>query len=208
MEYIFIFLEGFASFISPCVMPMLPIYFSYLTGGDTKKGIKNTLGFIIGFSIIFIVLGIFSSSLGLLVTKYMNIIKMIFGFIIIILGLNYMEMLKLNTMNKFNAVKIDLSNLGFLKAILFGIMFAITWTPCVGTFLASALMLVAEKGELLYGIKLLATYSLGLAIPFMVSAIILDKAKKTFKWVKEHYNVIKKISGMLLIILGFYMILK
>lgn len=208
MEYMFIFLEGIASFISPCVMPMLPIYFSYLTGGDTKKGIKNTLGFIIGFSIIFIVLGIFSSSLGLLVTKYMNIIKMIFGLVIIILGLNYMEMLKLNQMNKFNAVKIDLSNLGFLKAILFGIMFAITWTPCVGTFLASALMLVAEKGELLYGIKLLVTYSLGLAIPFMVSAIILDKAKKTFKWVKEHYNVIKKISGILLIILGFYMILK
>lgn len=210
MDYLLTFLEGIASFISPCLLPMLPIYISYFVGEDdsnTGKAFINSIGFVIGFTFIFLVLSIFASSIGNLIVNYIKYIKIIFGILIILLGLNYMEILKIKFLNKTNIRKIEHKNLNFWKAIIFGFLFSISWTPCIGTFLSSALLLVAKEQDMLKGIMMMLIYSIGLGIPFIVSAILIEKLKNVFQYIKSHYSIIKKISGIILIIAGIYTII-
>lgn len=210
MDYLLTFLEGIASFISPCLLPMLPIYISYFVGEDdsnTRKAFINSIGFVIGFTFIFLVLSIFASSIGNLIVNYIKYIKIIFGILIILLGLNYMEILKIKFLNKTNMRKIEHKNLNFWKAIIFGLLFSISWTPCIGTFLSSALLLVAKEQDMLKGIMMMLIYSIGLGIPFIVSAILIEKLKDVFQYIKSHYSIIKKISGIILIIAGIYTII-
>lgn len=210
MDYLLTFLEGIASFISPCLLPMLPIYISYFVGEDdsnTRKAFINSIGFVIGFTFIFLVLSIFASSIGNLIVNYIKYIKIIFGILIILLGLNYMEILKIKFLNKTNMRKIEYKNLNFWKAIIFGLLFSISWTPCIGTFLSSALLLVAKEQDMLKGIMMMLIYSVGLGIPFVVSAILIEKLKNVFQYIKSHYSIIKKISGIILIIAGIYTII-
>lgn len=208
MEYLLTFLEGIASFISPCILPMLPIYISYFVGKDnqkTSKAVINSVGFVFGFTTVFLLLSIFASSLGRLVSGSIKYIKIIFGIIIILLGLNYMEILKLNFLNKTKRVKADTKDLNFLKALIFGVLFSISWTPCIGTFLSSALLLIAKEQDILKGIILMLIYSVGLGIPFVISAIFIEKLKTLFDFIKKNYGIIKKISGLILIVMGIYM---
>lgn len=207
MEYVFTFLEGFASFISPCLLPMLPIYISYFMGdkeNDNKKTIINSIGFVIGFTIVFLLMAIFASTVGIFVSKYLKYIKVIFGIIVILLGLNYMEILNFKFLNNSKGINMKVKNLNFLKSMLFGILFSISWTPCVGTFLGSALLLVAKGNDLLKGIILMLLYSVGLGIPFVISVILMEKLKSIFDFIKKNYGVIKKICGIVLIIMGIY----
>ena len=209
MEYIFTFLEGIASFISPCILPMLPIYISYFVGKEenkTSKAVINSIGFVLGFTIVFLILSIFASQLGTLVSQYIEYIKIIFGIIIILLGINYMEIIKPKFLNKSKQIKADTKNLNFIKSLIFGILFSISWTPCVGTFLSAALLLIAKQQDMLKGIALMIVYSIGLGIPFIISAVLIEKLKEIFNFIKKNYNIIKKISGMILIIMGIYMI--
>ena len=208
MEYLLTFLEGIASFISPCILPMLPIYISYFVGKDNKKTSKavvNSIGFVIGFTLVFLLLSIFASSVGKIISGNIKYIKIIFGIIIILLGLNYMEILKLNFLNKTKRVKADTKDLNFLKALIFGVLFSISWTPCIGTFLSSALLLIAKEQEILKGIILMLIYSVGLGIPFIISAIFIEKLKTLFDVIKKNYGIIKKVSGLVLIVMGIYM---
>ena len=209
MEYIFTFLEGIASFISPCILPMLPIYISYFVGKEEKKTSKaviNSIGFVLGFTIVFLILSIFASQLGTLVSQYIKYIKIIFGIIIILLGLSYMEIIKTKFLNKGNQIKADTKNLNFIKSLVFGILFSISWTPCIGTFLSAALLLIAKQQDMVKGITLMIVYSIGLGIPFIISAVLIEKLREIFNFIKKNYNIIKKISGMILIIMGIYMI--
>ena len=209
MEYVFTFLEGIASFISPCLLPMLPIYISYFMGeeeNNKKKAVINAIGFVIGFTIVFLALSIFASSLGGLISNYIQYIKIAFGIIIIILGLNYMEILKLNFLNKNKGIQMKNKNLNFIKAVLFGILFSISWTPCIGTFLSSALLLIAREQEILKGIILMLIYSIGLGIPFVVSVLLIEKLKEVFDFIKRNYKKVKILSGLILIGMGIYMI--
>ena len=204
MEYLFTFLEGIASFISPCLLPMLPIYISYFIGEEEKnssKKIINALGFVLGFTLVFLILSIFASSLGMIISENIRYIKIIFGIIIIFLGLNYMEAINIKFLNKTKVIDADKKNLNFLKAILFGAIFSISWTPCIGTFLSSALLLVAKHQDMLKGILLMLVYSIGLGIHFVVSVALIEKLKQVFKIIKKNYNIIKKVSGAILIIL-------
>ena len=209
MEYLFTFLEGIASFISPCLLPMLPIYISYFIGEEEKKSSKkiiNALGFVIGFTLVFLILSIFASSLGMIISENIRYIKIIFGIIIIFLGLNYMEAINIKFLNKTKVIDADKKNLNFLKAILFGAIFSISWTPCIGTFLSSALLLVAKHQDMLKGILLMLVYSVGLGIPFVVSVALIEKLKQVFNVIKKNYNIIKKVSGVILIVIGIYTI--
>ncbi len=209
MEYLFTFLEGIASFISPCLLPMLPIYISYFIGEEEKKSSKkiiNALGFVIGFTLVFLILSIFASSLGMIISENIRYIKIIFGIIIIFLGLNYMEAINIKFLNKTKVIDADKKNLNFLKAILFGAIFSISWTPCIGTFLSSALLLVAKHQDMLKGILLMLVYSIGLGIPFVVSVALIEKLKQVFNVIKKNYNIIKKVSGAILIVIGIYTI--
>ncbi len=207
MMYLLLFLEGLASFISPCILPMLPLYLSYLTAKDDNKVIKNSIGFILGFTITFVILGLVSSTIGNYLTEYMPYIKIVFGLFIVLLGLNYMNLIKVPFINKESKINFKFKNKNFFEALLFGLVFSITWTPCVGVFLGTALMQVMEKGDIILGMISLLIYSLGLAIPFIISAIFIKKLNN-FEFIKKHYNIIINISGIILIVFGFYMILK
>lgn len=224
MDYILTFLEGFASFISPCMLPMIPIYLSYFIGENNdnntkeldsdinnkdKKNYKmliNSIGFVIGFTIVFLLLGIFANRIGSIFTSNIKYIKYVFGILIIILGLNYMEILKLNFLNKTKKKNMDKNNFNFVKSIIFGILFSFSWTPCIGTFLSSALLLVANTESMIKGLIMMILYSLGMGIPFIISAMFIDKLKNVFNFIKSHYVVIKKVSGIVLIISGIYTI--
>lgn len=210
MDYLLIFIEGFASFISPCVLPMLPMYISYFAGQDKslKKTIINALGFILGFTILFILLGVFASTLGKIIQKYIYYINIVFGIIIILFGLHYMGILRIKILNKTKGIKRKEEDLSFFSSILFGILFSICWTPCVGVFLSSALIMSATYGCITQGVIMLFLYSLGLGIPFIITAIFLEKLKTTFQLIKNNYNIINKIAGIILIISGIIVIIK
>ena len=208
MEFLFTFIEGIASFVSPCLLPMIPIYISYFAGKDeekTSKALINSCGFVLGFTTIFIVLAIFASKLGIILSENIKYIKIVFGIIIIILGLNYMDILNIKFLNKTSFKKFDNKNLNFIKAFAFGCLFSISWTPCIGTFLSSALLMVAKQQEMAKGILLMLVYSIGLGIPFIISTLLIEKLKEVFNFIKKNYNIVKKISGAILILMGFYM---
>lgn len=207
MDFVFTFLEGVASFISPCLLPMLPIYISYFIGENeqkTSKAVKNSIGFVLGFTIVFIILSVFASTLGGLVSQNMKYIKIAFGVVIILFGLNYMDIISFKFLNKSKGIKTNGKNLNFFKSMFFGMVFSISWTPCVGAFLSSALLLIAKNQDIIKGILLMIAYSIGLGIPFIISAVLIEKLQEMFKFIKKHYNIIKKISGIVLIAMGLY----
>lgn len=211
MEYIMSFLEGIITFISPCLLPMLPIYISYFAGGEiaNNKGqtIKNATGFILGFTIVFVLLGIFASSIGVMLKQYNQILQMVFGSIMILFGLNFMGILNIKILNNTKSgMKANAKHLNFISSLIFGIIFSITWTPCVGTFLGSALMLAATANHIIEGAIMLLCFSLGLAIPFLISALLIHKLKTAFDFIKTHYEIINKICGIFLIVIGILMI--
>lgn len=187
---------------------MLPIYVSYFSGQD--KDLKNTtinsLGFVLGFTTIFVLLGIFASTLGTLITANSRYINIIFGIIIILFGMNYMGILNIKILNKSKGVKKNKDKLGFFSAIIFGMIFSVCWTPCVGVFLSSALMMSATSENILKGGLMLFIYSIGLGIPFILTSIFLERLKNTFDFIKKYYNVINKIAGIILIFSGIILI--
>ena len=208
MEYLLTFVEGLASFISPCLLPMLPIYISYFMGEEEnskKKALINSIGFVLGFTFVFLVLSIFATTAGYFINRYTKYIKIVFGIIIIILGFNYMDILKLKFLNQTKGIQMKNRKLNFFKAMLFGILFSISWTPCIGTFLSSALLLIAKEQELIKGIVLMLLYSIGLGIPFIISVVLIEKLKEVFDFIKKNYKKVKIISGLILIFMGIYM---
>ncbi|MEG0693860.1 MAG: cytochrome c biogenesis protein CcdA [Oscillospiraceae bacterium] len=212
MQYFILFLEGIITFISPCLLPMLPIYISYFAVNDTHDSIRgkskvltNAIGFVIGFSIMFVLLGAFAGTVGKLLRDYSTIFNIVTGLIVVIFGLNFLGIIKIGFLNLTHTGKVNTKNLGFFSAMLLGIVFSIGWTPCVGAFLASALMLASQQGSAMQGILMLLTFSLGLGIPFIISAVLVDKLKSTFDFIKKNYRIINIISGSLLVIIGILM---
>lgn len=210
MQYLISFLEGIITFISPCLLPMLPIYISYFAGGGTGEGkrgktLRNALGFVAGFTLVFITLGAFAGSVGLLLRRHTTVVNLITGGIVILFGLNFMGVLKIGFLNETHRRHGNVKNLGFLTSLLFGIVFSIGWTPCVGAFLGSALMLASQQASAAQGILMLLCYSLGLGIPFVASALLIDRLKSAFGWIKSHYKIINIVSGSLLVVVGILM---
>ncbi|HKM04368.1 MAG TPA: cytochrome c biogenesis CcdA family protein [Lachnospiraceae bacterium] len=207
MQYLIAFLEGIITFVSPCLLPMLPIYISYFAGGseNKKKTIKNAFGFVLGFSIIFLLLGAFAGTIGNLLTQHKSIVHIVTGAIVLVFGLNYIGILKLRFLNNSRKLNYNNQSTGFGSSIIFGMVFSIGWTPCVGAFLGSALMLASERGSMIQGMFMLSAYSIGLGIPFILSAILIDKLKGTIQFIKNHYKMINFIAGLFLIVMGVLM---
>lgn len=204
MQYVISFLEGVVTFISPCLLPMLPIYISYFAGGgerSVKKTLSGALGFVTGFTIVFVALGALAGTLGGLLKEYQTAVNIVSGLIVIFFGLNFLGVFKLNLFKGSNH-KVNTKNMGFFSAMLFGIIFSVSWTPCVGAFLGSALMLASQQGHVGEGVVMLLVYSLGLGIPFVLSAVLIDYLKSAFNWIKKHYKVINIVCGVLLILVG------
>jgi cytochrome c-type biogenesis protein len=207
MQYLIAFLEGIITFISPCLLPMLPIYISYFAGGGertTGKTLKGAVGFVSGFTVIFVMLGALAGTVGSFLKEYQTVVNIVSGLIVIIFGLNFLGVFKLNLFKDSNrSVKTD--NMGFFSAVLFGMVFSIGWTPCVGAFLGSALMLASQQAHVIEGMLMLLLYSLGLGIPFILSAVLIDYLKGAFDWIKKNYQLINTISGILLVAIGVLM---
>lgn len=212
MEYLLLFLEGIITFISPCILPMLPIYISYFAGGEVEyKGgkytaLKNSLGFVLGFTTVFTLLGVLAGTFGGFIKEYYDLLNIIGGSIIIIFGLNYIGVIKIGFLEKSYKMNVEVNPFKFLSATIFGMVFAVGWTPCVGTFLGSALMIAANSQSILKGASMLMVYSIGLGIPFIISAVLIEKMKETMDFIKRNYNVINKVSGAILILIGLAMI--
>ena len=207
MQYLISVLEGIITFISPCLLPMLPIYISYFAGGGERsmgKTVRNALGFVLGFSLVFMAMGALAGTVGSALKQHQQMVNVISGLIVILFGLNYLGVLRLNLF-RGSQRSVDTSNLGFLSAMLFGVIFSIGWTPCVGAFLGSALILASQQGQTLVGLGMLLCYSLGLGIPFVVSAVLIDQLKGAFHWIKANYKIINGVCGGLLILIGVLM---
>ena len=207
MRYLVSFLEGSVTFLSPCLLPMLPIYVSYFAGGgqrSTGKTLRCALGFVVGFTAVFTAMGALAGSIGSLLVRYQRIVNLVSGVIVIVFGLNYLGLFRWNLFHGGSRV-LDAQDMTFFSAALFGIIFSLGWTPCVGAFLGSALALATQQGHVLEGTLMLLAYSLGLGIPFLLSAVLIDALKGAFDWVKRHYQIINLLSGGFLILIGILM---
>lgn len=187
---------------------MLPIYVSYFAGGkearSVKKTLKNSLGFVLGFTAVFVCLGALAGSFGRFLQQYKLAVNIVTGLTVVFFGLNFLGIFKLNI---FRGIKNPFAEkeLGFFSSLLFGVVFSVGWTPCVGAFLGSALALASQQGHVFEGILLLLCYSAGLGIPFVLSAVLIDKLRVAFGWIKSHYNVINTVCGIILCIIGVLM---
>ena len=206
MEYAITFLEGIISFISPCMLPMLPLYISYFAGNANKKHqtLLNAFAFVTGFTIIFTLLGVFAGSIGAFLIKYQTIINILSGLVIIYFGLSYLNVVQLPFF-KGNSTRYEVK--GLFSAFIFGMIYSVSLTPCVGAFLGSALMLASSTGGAIKGALLLLTYSLGLGIPFLFSAVLIEQLQTAFAFIKKHYHIINIVCGIFLIIMGIFMAL-
>lgn len=207
MQYAITFLEGIVTFISPCLLPMLPIYISYFAGGGERslgKTLRGALGFVLGFTIVFMVMGALAGTVGSFLTRHQTAVNIVSGLLVIFFGLNFLGVFRLNLFGGFGK-GMNTDNLNFFSALLFGMVFSIGWTPCVGAFLGSALVLASQQGSVLAGTVMLLCYSLGLGLPFLLSAVLIDKLKSTFDFIKRNYRIINLISGSLLVLVGLLM---
>ena len=198
MTYLITFLEGLITFISPCLLPMLPVYVAYFAGGkgeQKRSPFWKALAFVLGFTVTFGVLGALFP---------FHKVNLICGLLVILFGLNFLGVIRLNIFRGTGGMGQN-TEMGIFSTILFGIVFGLGWTPCIGAFLGSALMLASSQASWTQGILLLLCYSAGLGIPFLISAVLIQKLKTTFDWIKSHYGIINRISGGLLILVGILM---
>ena len=216
MEYLISFFEGIITFVSPCLLPMLPIYLLYFAGqeGETaddreavrlRRTVVNSLGFVLGFTIVFVLLGAFAAGIGSLLSRYQTAVNIVTGLIVVLLGLNFTGVLRLGFLNRTHTLTSGIKPLRFFSSLLFGVVFSIGWTPCIGAFLGSALLLASQQGSVVKGIVMLIVYSLGLGIPFVISAVLIDRLKNAFAFIKRHYRVINIVCGLLLVAVGILM---
>lgn len=206
MEFAITFLEGFISFISPCMLPLLPLYISYFAGGADKKHkvFLRALSFVLGFTVVFSLLGLFAGTLGAFLREYRTAVNIAGGALIIIFGLSYLELIRLPF---FKGIRNGRTADTVVSAFLFGIVYSVSLTPCIGAFLGSALALAGASGTALRGVLLLVTYSLGLGVPFLISALLIERLNTAFTFIKKNYRVINIVCGSFLILIGILMAL-
>lgn len=215
----FSMLMGIVSFASPCILPLIPSYVSYITGisfdelvgpGSRRKNINTTLlhslAFVAGFTVIFVILGATASMIGQLMIEHLNTIRIAGGMLMIVLGLFVSDVIPIPFLQQDAKIHLKDRPAGFLGTFLVGIIFAAGWTPCTGPFLAAALMQAAQSETMVTGMVLLVFYSLGIGVPFILSAVAISVFLSSFKKLKDHLRTIKIASGVILIIMGVLLI--
>ncbi|MCE5329505.1 cytochrome c biogenesis protein CcdA [bacterium] len=208
------FLAGLLSFISPCVLPLVPVYLGIMTRNVIYKNkdikfseriyiLLNSFIFVLGFTIVFVILGSTATFLGQLFKNYIGIIGRIGGAILIVFGLHYVGLFKIPFLNfekKFNMP--STLKKGYIWSFLFGVIFSFGWVPCVGLILSSILLLASKLDTVKQGILLLTFYSLGLGFPFILASLFISFFSNFLKRINRHINVISIISGVFIILLG------
>lgn len=210
------FLAGIATFISPCVFPMIPAYISFITGAslaDLKGGkvplrhsLVNAVLFILGFGVVFTLLGLSASYLGNILMRHRDLIRQIGGVIVIVFGLHLTGLLKIKMLYMERRIQLQETPAGFAGSFLIGVAFAVGWTPCVGPILSSILILASAQETVMQGTLLLIVYSLGLGVPFLLTSLFINWALRFFVKVKQYYHAIEIVSGVILISIGLLLL--
>jgi cytochrome c-type biogenesis protein len=217
---------GLLSFISPCVLPLIPGYLSYISGLslDEMRGtpmvaggaavavarpanarrqvVLSSLAFIVGFSVVFIALGAAASALGQFLAQRQALFNRIAGAVIIIFGLHTMGLLRIEWLYQEKRVHTSRKPAGFFGAAVVGVAFAFGWTPCIGPILAGILALAGSQETVGQGVRLLAVYSMGLGVPFLATALMIDRFFGAMGRIRKHYHTIEVVSGVLLVAIG------
>ncbi len=211
ISLILAFSAGLLSFLSPCILPLIPAYISYLTGSSIKEISSNkqklytlykAIGFSIGFSIIFIVMGLSVTALGRYFDKYQDYIRIIGGILVIIFGLHISGLIKIKFLYYERRITEPNKLRSGASSIILGMSFAAGWTPCIGPILSSILIYASGAETLSKGVLLLVAYSIGLAVPFIFTALAIESLAKYIRRVSKYMNIISIISGILLIVVG------
>ena len=213
------FAAGLLSFLSPCVLPLIPGYISFISGtsmkeltsGEEIKRVRgrvllSSLFFVLGFSAVFIALGASATAIGKILLQYIRPLSIAAGAIIIIIGIHLTGMIKIPLLYREKRIQTNTKPVGFLGAFIIGLAFAFGWTPCIGPILAGILAVAGSQETVAQGIVLLTVYSLGLGIPFMLTALSITLFFKAFDKIKKYFNIIEWVSGLLLIVIGVLMI--
>jgi cytochrome c-type biogenesis protein len=216
----FSLLMGLISFASPCILPLIPSYVSYITGisydelvsPDSRKRnmqvtLLHSLAFVAGFSLIFVLLGATASFAGNILSQHLNIIRIAGGVLIIIMGVFVMDIVNIPFLQQEAKLQLKMRPAGFVGTLVVGMIFGAGWTPCTGPFLGSVLALAMETETLGRGMALLTFYSLGLGIPFILSALAISAFLSSFNKLKKHFRTIKMASGAVLIVMGVLLIM-
>ncbi len=209
-QFFLVFLEGVGSFVSPCMLPMLPIYIAYFSAGAGKgRGVRNALGFVLGFSAVFMAMGAAAGSMGGLLARHHTALTRVAGALMVLLGLGLTGLVPSLPARWLRGPRVSPSlvrNMDFASALLFGVLFAVGWTPCIGVFLSAALLMAAGTGSTLTGVAMLLCYSLGLGIPFVMAALLLERLGGALAFMKRHMAAVGVVSGAVVMLAGVAML--
>lgn len=204
LSTVLVFSQGILSFLSPCFLPLIPIYLSYITGeaANKKNTVLNTIAFMVGFILMFTSLGALSGSIGRFLLINRQLLNKILGLFIVLMGLFYLGVIKLDFLNREVKMDLKIKKGSIVSSFLLGVSLSLGWTPCISPILSSVLMLAASRQSSLIGAYYLFVYSLGLLIPFLVFAIFINKSRAFSKFIMQKSNVIKIVAGAILILTG------
>jgi cytochrome c-type biogenesis protein len=210
---------GIASFVSPCVLPFVPAYLSFISGASVtdivaqrreaalaRRVALRSIVFVLGFSTVFVALGASATALGAFLSDHLAIFTKIAGILVILLGLHLTGLLPINALYRERRFATSPRPVGLLGAFVIGLAFAFGWTPCVGPILGSILALASTQGSVVRGIALLAVYSLGLGLPFIAAGVAVNAFLGLFNRVKRSFRVIEIATGALLVLVGVLML--
>jgi cytochrome c-type biogenesis protein len=218
--FIAAFFAGVLSFISPCVLPLIPGYLSYISGvtlddmqgtgaggaatiaASRRRVLIASIFFILGFSFVFVSLGAAATAIGDFLSQRLRLLSKIAGIVVILFGLHTMGLLRINWLYSEKRVQVDRKPRGLMGAFLVGLAFAFGWTPCIGPILAGILAIAGAQDTVWKGIQLLAIYSLGLGIPFLLTALAINRFFSAMARIRKHYHAIEVASGLLLCVIG------
>lgn len=202
-----LFVEGVLTFVSPCLLPLLPLYVTYFAAGqhNRRRTLLNALGFVLGFALVFTTLGALAGTLGALLLRHRVWVNIATGLIVVVLGLSFLGLFQLPFLHKLQPRRVNTQELRFFKSVMFGLTFAAALTPCAGPMLGIALMQAAQASSTLQGSLLLLVYSFGLGLPLVLCAMLMDHLKGVLACLRRHQNKIHKIAGAMLLLLGIAM---
>lgn len=205
--HILSFIEGILTFISPCILPLLPVYVSYLAGtasgeGDKASRMLNTTAFVLGFTIVFVLMGAAATTVGFFLREHIDMLRKISGVVMVLFGLFFLGVFRLPILERTIRPEFTSAKKGVIPSAVFGMVFAFGWSPCTGPFLGTALLLAGSSGTVGTGMFALFLYSAGLGVPFMLTSLVFEKIRGATGWFTKHGRLVKYVSGVVLILTG------